>query len=106
MAVNDHTLFTQLDLSGKVNPKDESLRRLLGCPPDEIQVQGLGNARFIARPRFSNAFVLHRIWVQNLSLGAVYGTGREAACRLQSFRAQLASTSGLCISDRGPQKVA
>ncbi|KAG1783193.1 hypothetical protein EV702DRAFT_1224079 [Suillus placidus] len=52
MMVNDHTLFTQLDLSEKLNPKDDSLRCFLGCPPDEIQVQELGNGCFTACFRF------------------------------------------------------
>ncbi|KAG2369572.1 hypothetical protein BDR07DRAFT_527594 [Suillus spraguei] len=52
MMVSDHTLFTQLDLSEKISPKDDSLRRFLGCPPDEIQVQELGDGRFIACFRF------------------------------------------------------
>ncbi|KAG1733356.1 uncharacterized protein EDB91DRAFT_641197 [Suillus paluster] len=35
MTVHDHTLFMELNLGGK-NTKDESLRLLLGCPPDGI----------------------------------------------------------------------
>ncbi|KAG1872465.1 hypothetical protein DFJ58DRAFT_722402 [Suillus subalutaceus] len=38
IAISDHELFTQLKLEDVFNPKDESLRRFLGCPPDEVQV--------------------------------------------------------------------
>ncbi|KAG2123241.1 hypothetical protein DEU56DRAFT_925145 [Suillus clintonianus] len=38
MAVSDHDLFMQMDLGDDVNPKDKSLRRMLGCPRDEINV--------------------------------------------------------------------
>ncbi|KAG1840065.1 hypothetical protein DFJ58DRAFT_667355 [Suillus subalutaceus] len=48
MMVSDHTLFTQLDVSEKLNPEDDSLRHFLGCPLDEIQVQELDNGCFIA----------------------------------------------------------
>ncbi|KAG2109760.1 hypothetical protein DEU56DRAFT_939021 [Suillus clintonianus] len=38
MTMNDNDLFMQLNLGDNVNPKDKSLRRILGCPRDEIQV--------------------------------------------------------------------
>ncbi|KAG1885090.1 hypothetical protein F4604DRAFT_1729659 [Suillus subluteus] len=41
IATRDHELFTQLKLGHVVNPEDESLRRFLGCPPDEVQVQSV-----------------------------------------------------------------
>ncbi|KAG2140095.1 hypothetical protein DEU56DRAFT_293113 [Suillus clintonianus] len=51
MAINDHDLFMQLNLGDNVNPKDKSLRRMLGCPRDEIQVlrDGLVENRYIVR---------------------------------------------------------
>ncbi|KAG1750434.1 uncharacterized protein EDB91DRAFT_1244018 [Suillus paluster] len=55
MTVNDRALFTQLNLGGKINSKDEPLRCCLGCRPDEIQVQqgdGLGENHFVASFRF------------------------------------------------------
>ncbi|KAG1878975.1 hypothetical protein F4604DRAFT_1923661 [Suillus subluteus] len=39
MIINDHASFAQLNLGRVINSKDESLRRLLNCPPDEVQVQ-------------------------------------------------------------------
>ncbi|KAG1882340.1 hypothetical protein F4604DRAFT_1921480 [Suillus subluteus] len=38
MTVNDHDSFMLLNLGDNVNPKDRSLRRMLGCQQDEIQV--------------------------------------------------------------------
>ncbi|KAG0707577.1 hypothetical protein DFH29DRAFT_995006 [Suillus ampliporus] len=55
MATSDHALFTSLNLGDNINPKDESLRRLLGCPPDEVQVHdegdGLRKIQFVTRLR-------------------------------------------------------
>ncbi|KAG2121752.1 hypothetical protein DEU56DRAFT_904600 [Suillus clintonianus] len=83
MAVNDHVLFTQLNLSSSMSPKEESLRRFLGCPPDDIEVKALGDNCFIASFRFrmfqkrlrtaqelSAEFVAgRRIWVLRFFLG-------------------------------------
>ncbi|KAG1770862.1 hypothetical protein EV702DRAFT_1202190 [Suillus placidus] len=38
ISTSDHELFMQLKLGYVVDPEDESLRRFLGCPPDEVQV--------------------------------------------------------------------
>ncbi|KAG1880982.1 hypothetical protein F4604DRAFT_1651406 [Suillus subluteus] len=68
MTVNDHALFMQLDFGDDTFHKrwerdkvdaplleDESFRRFLGCPPDDIQVHegdGLGEHQFVACFRF------------------------------------------------------
>ncbi|KAG2044000.1 hypothetical protein BDR03DRAFT_1005192 [Suillus americanus] len=41
MIINDHASFAQLNfkLGPVIDSKDEPLRRLLNCPPDEVQVQ-------------------------------------------------------------------
>ncbi|KAG2134301.1 hypothetical protein BD769DRAFT_479731 [Suillus cothurnatus] len=41
IATSDHELFTQLNLGHVINPEDESLRKFLGCPPDEVQVHSV-----------------------------------------------------------------
>ncbi|KAG1757063.1 hypothetical protein EDB19DRAFT_2019966 [Suillus lakei] len=38
MTTSGYALFTQLHLDDKGFPKGESLKRLLGCPPDEVQL--------------------------------------------------------------------
>ncbi|KAG2134298.1 hypothetical protein BD769DRAFT_479583 [Suillus cothurnatus] len=38
IATSDHELFTQLNLGHVISPEDESLKKNLGCPPDEVQV--------------------------------------------------------------------
>ncbi|KAG1750500.1 uncharacterized protein EDB91DRAFT_1344152 [Suillus paluster] len=52
MTTSNHELFTALNLGRVVNPKDESLRRFLGCPSDEIDVHdegdGLCKNKFVA----------------------------------------------------------
>ncbi|KAG1866650.1 hypothetical protein DFJ58DRAFT_698876 [Suillus subalutaceus] len=50
VATHNQALFVQLGL-GYNDPKDEPLRRSLGCPPDDVQVHegdGLGENQFIA----------------------------------------------------------
>ncbi|KAG2124816.1 hypothetical protein DEU56DRAFT_983470 [Suillus clintonianus] len=49
MTTSDNELFTRLNLGGNSNdPKDEPLRRSLGCPADEIQVAGSEPNQFVA----------------------------------------------------------
>ncbi|KAG2127221.1 hypothetical protein DEU56DRAFT_915768 [Suillus clintonianus] len=53
MTISDNALFMHLDLGSNANPdsKDASLRHVLGCPQDMIQVHegdGLDNNRFTA----------------------------------------------------------
>ncbi|KAG2360504.1 hypothetical protein BDR07DRAFT_1461968 [Suillus spraguei] len=53
MITNDQPLFTQLNL-GITNSEDGPLRRSLGCPSDEVQVDsgdGLGKNQFVAHFR-------------------------------------------------------
>ncbi|KAG2156405.1 hypothetical protein DEU56DRAFT_233988 [Suillus clintonianus] len=52
MTASDHALFAQLNLGHTVNPEDQSLRCFLGCPPDESEVEGLGNNIFVGCLRF------------------------------------------------------
>ncbi|KAG1853761.1 hypothetical protein DFJ58DRAFT_745898 [Suillus subalutaceus] len=44
MIVNDHDLFMQLKLGDNVDPEDKSLRCMLGCPRDEIDVLQHGSS--------------------------------------------------------------
>ncbi|KAG0706281.1 hypothetical protein DFH29DRAFT_996181 [Suillus ampliporus] len=53
MGTSDHALFTQLNLGSNISAEDESLRRFLGCPPDEIQVHECDENKFIVLFRFS-----------------------------------------------------
>ncbi|KAG1751419.1 uncharacterized protein EDB91DRAFT_1078209 [Suillus paluster] len=54
MTISDQALFAQLNL-GIIDPNAESLRRFLGCPPDEVQVHegdGVDKNKFVACLRF------------------------------------------------------
>ncbi|KAG1733607.1 uncharacterized protein EDB91DRAFT_632480 [Suillus paluster] len=55
MTASNQTLYTQLNLGYSLYPEDESLRLLLGCPPDEVRVHernGLSDNHFVACFRF------------------------------------------------------
>lgn len=43
MFTSNHALFMQLNLGRVINPKDDSLRHFLHCPPDEVEVHNTGN---------------------------------------------------------------
>lgn len=43
MLTGNHALFMQLNLGRVINLKDDSLRRFLHCPPDEVEVHNTGN---------------------------------------------------------------
>ncbi|KAG2353163.1 hypothetical protein BDR07DRAFT_1615108, partial [Suillus spraguei] len=49
MSISDHAVFSQLNSARVINPKDESLRRFLNCPPDEVQVQDTVDRQFTSR---------------------------------------------------------
>ncbi|KAG1831730.1 hypothetical protein EV424DRAFT_1533992 [Suillus variegatus] len=50
MIVNDYDLFMQLKLGDNVDPEDESLRCMLNCPRDEINVSWHGSSKVNCPP--------------------------------------------------------
>lgn len=85
MLTSDHALFAQWKLARVISSKDESFRKILGCPPDEVQIHDTGDGmlkiqfdvclrigmfrkRLLTKRQFGTEFVAAgRIWLLRMS---------------------------------------
>lgn len=74
-ATSDQELFAQLNLGRVINSKDESLRRFLGCPPDEAQVSSLAR-NTLTEHHFSACFCI-RMFQKRLRANPTQALGME-----------------------------
>lgn len=79
MTVNDHDLFMLLNLGDNVNPKDRSLRRMLGCPRDDIRVYEGGDVdddyffvRFVFRMFQKRLRITKKLDVEFVARGRIW----------------------------------
>ncbi|KAG1796967.1 uncharacterized protein HD556DRAFT_1441141 [Suillus plorans] len=90
MLTGDHALFVQLKLARVISSEDESFRKFLGCPPDEVQIHDTGDGmrkiqfnvcfrigmfqkRLLTQRQFGTEFVAAgRIWLLRMSPVAPY----------------------------------
>lgn len=83
MFTSNHALFMQLNIGRVINPKDDSLRHFLHCPPDEVEVHNTGNdIQFVACFGIK-MFKKRTLMTQELGVGFV-AEGRIWLLRVQA----------------------
>ncbi|KAG2343875.1 hypothetical protein BDR05DRAFT_999770 [Suillus weaverae] len=92
MSTSDHVLFTQMKLGRVINPKDESLRNFLGCPPDEVQVHDTGDG--LRKCEFVVCFRI-RMFQKRLLVRRELGIEFVAAGRIWLLRLLSTASDGL-----------
>lgn len=91
MFTSNHALFMQLNIGRVINPKDDSLRHFLHCPPDEVEVHNTGNdIQFVACFGIK-MFKKRTLMTQELGVGFV------AEGRIWLLRAQAVPDGRWCI---------
>ncbi|KAG1806180.1 uncharacterized protein BJ212DRAFT_785104 [Suillus subaureus] len=93
MTVNDHDSFMLLNLGDIVNPKDRSLRRMLRCPQDDIQVY---EGDDMDQNRFFVCFVF-RMFQKRLRITQKFEVEFVARGRIWALRLYMGEKGKWCI---------
>lgn len=97
MFTSNHALFMQLNIGRVINPKDDSLRHFLHCPPDEVEVHNTGNdIQFVACFGIK-MFKKRTLMTQELGVGFV-AEGRIWLLRVQAVPDDVALALGVHLN--------
>ncbi|KAG2112592.1 uncharacterized protein F5147DRAFT_791288 [Suillus discolor] len=94
MLTSDHALFAKRNLARVIgSSKDESFRKFLGCPPDEVQIHDTGDG--MCKIQFNVCFRIG-MFRKRLLTKRKFGKEFVAAGRIWSLRMSSVAPDGFC----------